>query len=191
MKTGDKIKSFVQVGLMKKPKWITGEFVSHVDENHVRVNVSGNEVVVTNNNVKLYEPLVYVNGVCKEVEEFVNNNWDDLKRVVTNSVNHFFPDTNLKFDDNEKIIYVDDDYLSIGSNVTEVVSIAKIKEFPCWTVTLYSTIAATRWEPPDVDEINCGDSRTNIGVAKILIDTLWKENSAGYWENLMEQSIEY
>jgi hypothetical protein len=180
MKPGDKIKAFVQVGLMKKPRWIRGVLLEGG-----LVEVSGNRVCVEQGKVKLWQPLEFVDGRCPKLDAFCEETWEDLKKVVTESVERYFPGENLRIDENEKIIYVNED-LTVGPGVKEAETIAAFREIPVWTVSYFKGIAATRWEPEDVEEVNCGDSSTTIGAARILLDNLWKFHTEGYWESLEE-----
>ena len=180
MKPGDKIKAFVQVGLMRKPRWLLGTLV----ERNL-VEVSGNRVCVEQGKVKLWQPLEYVDGKWPKFDSFRAEGWEDLKKVVSDSVERYFPGEKIKFDDDEKIIYVNDD-MTVSGGVKEVETIAAFREIPVWTVSYFRGIAATRWEPSDVEEVNCGDSSTTIGAAKILLDNLWKLHTEGYWESLEE-----
>lgn len=178
MKPGDKIKAFVQVGLMRKPKWLRGTLL----ESNM-VEVSGNKVCA--DKIKLWQPLEYVDGRWPKLDSFREDNWEDLKKVVTDSVERYFPGEKLRIDDEEKIIYVNDD-LTVAAGVREMETIAAFREIPVWTVSYFKGIAATRWEPEDVEEVNCGDSSTTIGAARILVDNLWKFHTEGYWESLEE-----
>jgi hypothetical protein len=181
MKPGDKIKAFTQVGLMKKPRWIRGTLL---EGEAFTVEVSGNRLQLEMGKVKLWQPLEYADGRCPKLDSFRDENWEDLKRVVTDSIARFFPQDQIKIDESEKTVSVNDLCVGVGSK--ELETIAAFREIPVWTVTYFRGIAATRWEPEDVEEINCGDSSTTIGAARILIDSLWKFHTEGYWESLEE-----
>lgn len=183
MKVGDKIKAYVQVGLMKKPRWIRGTMLEDG-----MVEVSGNKLKPDCMNVKLWQPLKYIDGRCPEIESFRDENWEGLKRVVTESVARFFPEDEVRVDEDEKIISVADINVCVG--VKEAASIAAFREVPVWTVTYFRHVPATRWEPDDVDEVNCGDSSTTIGAARILVDALWKFHTDGYWAAIEENLYE-
>lgn len=177
------IKALVQVGLMRKPNWLTGTLIERGPEKST-VLVSGNTVVVENYNVKEWKPLKFVDGVCKEIQDFQNSTWDEVKQVVKNALDNFFPDEVVRFDEDEKIIYIGtNDDLSIGSGVTERTSIVRISELPCWSLSFFKTFYS-HMQPPDVDEINCGDSTTAIGIARILIETLSRFRIEEYFENV-------
>ena len=178
MKPGDKIKAFVQVGSMRNPRWLLGTLL----EGNV-VEIHGNKVCA--DKIKLWRPLEYVDGRWPQFDSFREENWEDLKKVVTDSVERYFPGEKLRIDDEEKIIYVNDD-LTVAGGVKEMETIAAFREIPVWTVSYFKGIAATRWEPEDVEEVNCGDSSTTIGAARILVDNLWKFHTEGYWESLEE-----
>jgi hypothetical protein len=180
MKPGDKIKAFVQVGLMRKPRWIRGTLLEGGE-----VDVAGNKLHLETGKVKLWQPLEYVDGRSPKLDSFCEESWEGLKKVVTESVERYFPGEKIRFDDDEKIIYVNDD-LTVAGGVKEMETIAAFREIPVWNVTYFKGIAATRWEPEDVEEVNCGDSSTTIGAARILIDNLWKFHTEGYWESLEE-----
>lgn len=178
-----KIKAFVQIGLMRQPKWLKGTLVKREEKNST-VSVSGQTLTVENHNVKEFRELSYKDGLCEQLENFKNQNWEELKTVVTDAVAKFFPDQILRSDEDEKILYVGpDDDLSIGVGTVERKTIASFIEEPCWTVTLYKMIYSYS-EPPDAEEINCGDSTTTIGIARILVDTLWRFKTDEYFETL-------
>lgn len=178
------IKALVQVGLMRKPSWLKGTLIERGSKTST-VEVSGNTVVVENYNVKEWKPLTFVDGVCEEIQQFQNSTWEEVKQVVKDALAKFFPDETVRFDEEEKIVYIGQgDDLTIGSGVTERTSIARITELPCWSVHFYKTVYYGHLQPPDVDEINCGDSTTAIGIARILIETLSRFRIEEYFESV-------
>jgi hypothetical protein len=177
------IKAFVQIGLMKQPKWLKGTLIKRDDQNST-VSVSGQTLVVENTNVKEFRELSYANGVCEEIENFKNQNWEELKTVVTDALAKFFPNQEIRADEEEKILYIGpDDDLTIGPSMVERKTIVSFIEQPCWTVTFYKMVYSYS-EPPDADEVNCGDSTTSIGIARILVDTLWRFKTEEYFETI-------
>jgi hypothetical protein len=177
MKPGDKIKAFVQVGLMRKPRWLRGTLL----EGNT-VEVSGNKVCA--DKIKLWQPLEYVDGRSCKLDSFCEESWEDLKKVVTESVERYFPGEQILIDEEEKAIRVGE--LTVSGGIKEMETIAAFREIPVWTVSYFKEIAATRWEPEDVEEVNCGDSSTTIGTARIIVDNLWKFHTEGYWTSLEE-----
>lgn len=186
MKPGDKIKAFCKIGLMRRPEWVVGTFVGR-EGDKVVVSIHNQTHSLESREVKEWKPLTFKNGVCKEAEEFQQQNWDDLKVVISRALEHFFPKTNPVFNDEEKTIHFDDDVV-VGPGVIETESIVRFFERPCWTVTAYHTFSYSHLQPPDVDEINLGDSTTNIGITRILIDALWRIKSEPYWDNQTDWS---
>jgi hypothetical protein len=179
MKRGDKIKAFVQIGLMRKPRWVVGHYVGGKESKH-EVFVSGQSLFLDWNQVKLWQPAEYKDGYCETLERFADENWASLKTVVTDAVNHFFPGESVEIDENERTISVMG--VSVAAGVTEIETIASFREIPCWIVSYYQTIPATYWEPPDVDEVVCGSSPNTISAARILVDGIWKFKADGYWD---------
>ena len=191
MKTGDKIKAFVQVGLMKEPRWLQGTLleggevsVYGITNNLGTINVRnsgafGTKLHLETGKVKLWQPLV--DG---KLDSFREDGWEDLKRVVADAVGKFFPHDQIRFDDEAPAIYVN--HLVVAVGVKEMETIASFREIPVWTVSYFKGIAATRWEPDDVEEVDCGDSSTTIGAARIIVDNLWEYHTEGYWESLNE-----
>jgi hypothetical protein len=173
MKTGDKIKAFVQVGLMKSPRWLKGTLVEPG-----KVDVNGNVLSLEPGKIKLFRALE--KGAA---EKFAEENWDNFKEVLSAAKEKFFPLESLRFDDEEKVAYLAED-ISIAVSVNEAHSIARITEYPTWAVCVLHKIPATRWEPEDADEAEVGDSPNNVTAAKIAIDTLWRYSTMGYWESL-------
>jgi hypothetical protein len=176
MKNGDKIKAFVQVGLMKNPRWLKGDYVQMVGEEH-QVIVSGNTLMLAVGKVKSWIPLG-----PSVLEDFAASNWELLKEVVADSVAKFFPDEEVRCDEDEKTLHVGE--LSVGPGIVERESIASFREIPVWSVTYWRTIAATYWEPADADEVACGESAAAWQVAKILIDQLWAFKTESYWDSI-------
>ena len=183
MKNGDKIKAFVQVGLMKNPRWLKGDYVQMVGENH-QVIVSGNTLMLEVGKVKSWSPID-----LSVLDGFTETHWEDLKKVTIDSVAKFFPDEEVRCDDDEKTLHVGD--LSIGPGIVERESIASFREIPVWSVTYWKPIAATYWEPSDVDEVVCGESHVAWQAAKILIDNLWGFKNESYWDNLQNAEAQW
>lgn len=177
MKPGDKIKALVQIGLMKEPRWLRGTLV---EQGIAEVN--GNRLSLEPGKIMLWEPLEWVDGICPAIEDFAEDNWEGLKEYVAKGMKEFFPEENYRFDDRERIVYACDDNISIGAGLTEVKSIGRFFEVPTWTVTEYRTQYYGRMQPPDVDEVLLGESRSSIGAARILVDAIWKARNDSFWE---------
>lgn len=210
MKNGDEIKAFVQIGLMKKPEWKKGKLIAsnrnlelqelkdlgfkarvqHQDE--YLVEVYGNRLYLEPSKVRQWKPLKFKQVDreyhCEKIDEFISKQWEDLKAKCENAVKQFFPDVTLTVNEQEKIISVDD-YLTVACGVTEKQSIASFFEVPAWEIVLWVPIAATRWEPPDVEERNCGFSETTIGAARLLVDNIWRLRSEDYWQNIQDAEL--
>lgn len=181
------VKAFAQVGLMKKPSWLRGELVSR-DENNATVIVYGNTLVLENHKVKEWERLKFVDGVCEKLTEFQDQNWDQLKDHCKNMVAKFLPEIVLNFDDQEKIVTVDDD-IQIMGGVIEQESIARFFEIPVWTVTQFCTRYYGRMQPPDVDEIDLGNSRSSLGAARILVESIIRNRLDQYCEAITDDEL--
>lgn len=103
-----------------------------------------------------------------------------------------FPEVELKINEQEKVISVEDQYgpaLTVACGVEEKTSIVSFFEVPAWEVVMWVPIPATRHEPEDVDERNCGYSQTTIGAAKLLVDNLWRFRSEGYWQEVSDSEL--
>lgn len=214
MKNGDQIKAFVQIGLMKKPEWVKGTLVAcnrdlglqelkdlgfkarvkHEDE--YLVEIHGKNHYLEPSKVRLWEPLKFVQinheYHCEKVDDFINSNWEGLKARCQDAVNKFFPDVKLNINEEEKVISVEDQYgpyLTVACGVKEIQSIARFFEVPAWEIVLWVQIPATRWEPADVEERNCGFSQTTIGAARLLVDNIWNLRSGDYFQNLQDAEI--
>lgn len=177
-----KIKAFVQVGLMKKPEWIKGKLLERTDTHSV-VSVAGNTLTLENRDVKEFKELAYVDGVCQQIEDFKNNNWEEMKQVVKDALAKFFPKETVREDEVEKILYIGSDDLTIGVGTVERKTIVSFIEEPCWTVSYWKTHYSYS-TPPDAEEVNCGDSTTSIGIARILVDAIWRFESDQYFETI-------
>lgn len=182
MKKDDKIKVFAQVGFMKKPRWINAKFVERGDEKSV-VEIYGVFHNIENHNIKKYDPL----ESQELVEEFANMNWDELKDVVIRAKDNFFPNIKLNFNEDEHTISYED--VELSPSYFERESIVGFKEIPCWSVGFWKSIPATRHEPEDVDFVSAGQSNNNYSAAKYFIDSIWRYQTEGFWENLFYDSL--
>lgn len=175
MKPGDKVKALVQIGLMRKPRWLEATLV---ERNTVEIH--GNRLHLEPGKIKGWKPL---ENFQESIDEFAGKNWAELKEIVSAAAKHFLPGDEVKFDEIEKGIEIDG--VSVLPSVTEVGTIAEFREIPCWSVAYYVT-TYSRNEPPDSDEVVCGNATTADHAARILIDTVLKNRADAYWENLWE-----
>ena len=213
MKNGDEVKVFVQVGLMKKPRWIKGTLITsnrnlglqelkdhgfkvkvkHEDE--YLVEASGNRLYLTPDKVREWRPMKFGSSpefICEKMDEFISKHWEDLKKKCSDSVCKFFPNVNLKFDDNEHTICVEDSYgpyLTVAPAVLEKQSIAAFFEVPAWEVVYWVPTPGTQWEPPGADEVNCGFAETTIGTAELLVNKIWQIQTEDYWQGLRDNEL--
>lgn len=215
MKNGDQIKAFVKVGLMRQEKWTKGTLIAsntgiglqelkdlgfyprveHQPE--YLVDVAGNRLIITPDKVRLWEPLKFVQKenhdyFCDKIEDFMSKQWTDLKQKCLSSVKQFFPEVKLTINEEEKTISVEDrhgPYLTVSCGVMEKQSIARFFEVPAWEVVLWAPTPGTRWEPPDVEEKNCGFAETTIGAARLLVDSLWRIRTDEYWQGIQDSEL--
>jgi hypothetical protein len=213
MKNGDQIKVFVQVGLMKKPRWLKGTLIAsnrnlelqelknlgfkarvkHEDE--YLVEVCGNRLYLKPQDVREWRPLEFSPSPefkCERMEQFTAAQWGDLKAKCRDSVAKFFPEVILTINEEEKTISAEDQYgpyLTVSPAVLERESICAFFEVPAWEIVLWQSIPATRWEPADVDEKNCGFSMTTIGAARLLVDNIWKLRTEDYWQGIQDAEL--
>lgn len=178
------VKFFAKIGLRRKEEWVNGTIVSR-DDNESVVEAYGKTYTLPNNKVKYWR-----RAEENEIETFRNDNWDRLKNEVTCAIKEFFPDKiqDIKFNEEEKTIELND-YIVIGAGLMERESIAGFIETPCWEVTAYIQTYGSYHCPPDVDEKCLGQSPNAIHVSKILVDALWEDKTAGYWENRQYQEM--
>jgi len=186
MKTGDEVKAFVKIGMMRKPDWRIGTYVRQNELCH-EVELHGIVHPVEIGKVKLWEPVKHENGTFPAIDKFVEDNWGELKQIVTDSVKNFFPNEKVDINEENRQITVAD--ITIAGAVREVESIARISELPCWSVITFKTIPATHWEPEDVDEVLIAQAPSNMTAAKALIDAVWNFKSSPYWENLNDSKF--
>lgn len=182
MKTGDKIKAFVQIGLMKKPDWLRGTLVG---EGVVEVN--GNRLTLDSDKIRLWQPLDHDSDGCPAVRDFADRTWEDLKRYVTEGASHFLPGEKVTIDEKEKTITVND--VTVYPDYTEVKTIVSFREMPCWTVSYWEDSRPSYMQPPDVDEVICGNSMNTLGAARILIDNILKNRADSYWDAVSEDEM--
>jgi hypothetical protein len=171
------VKALVQIGLMKKPRWIHGKLVSR-DQTQSVVDIHGENHTLENHVVKMWRKINLT-----AIENFAVKNWADLRQVVRSAAENFLPNVDkLVFDEENKIITYQD--VSIGPTSVERESIAAFIEVPAWSVSYYKHIPATFHEPEDVDEVSCGSSENNVGAARLFIDTILRLEADCYWESV-------
>jgi hypothetical protein len=177
-----KIKVFTKVGLMKGEKWIKGVLLEEYP-NIFLVETHGNKISVEKRFVK---PIVELKhdekGLYPALEEFVENNWEELKSYVVDSMKHFFPQVEFSIKEDEKVIECESFGLSIAASVKEIETISCFKEIPVWEVLAFNSIPATRDEPEDYSETTVSSEPGNLTTAKIFIDYIWSSNTIEYWE---------
>lgn len=174
---GDKVKVFNKVGLQKEDQWNVAK-VSSFDDATVTVHCYNNYYTVDRSKVK---KLVKIGE--KEINDFAEKNWEELKVTVSDAVANFFPKlvSELKFNEGDKTISVYD--VDISPTSTERMSIGSIIETPTWCVTYWKSIAGDFYTPPDVDAVDCGNSPNNLSATRIFIDTIWRLDGDSYWES--------
>lgn len=178
MKIGDKVKAFVQIGLMRNPKWIKATLV---EENTVEVH--GNRLHLDRGKIKGWSPLPHDDEGCPKVREFAQTQWEELKATVTEAAKHFLPNEEVKFDEEEKTVEIAG--VSLHPDLTEIETIAEFKEIPCWVASYWVT-TYSHSEPPDADEVICGHAGSPDNAARLLIDSVLKERANAYWESVSD-----
>lgn len=186
MKIGDKVKAFVQIGLMRKPEWLQATLV---EENTVEIH--GNRLHLERGKIKGWRPLPYDGTSFPDLRDFAESNWQELKETVLAAASHFLPDEEVKFDEEEKTVEIAG--VTLEARCTEIETIAEFKEIPCWTA-FYWVTTYSRNEPPDADEVICGHARLSDHAARLLVDSVLKERADNYWQGVADtkyaQSLE-
>lgn len=178
-------KAFVQLGLWKNPRWTCCVVLENYQDDTSLIEVCGNKIIVDNNKIKKHERIEYnfEKREFTELTNFMNNNWEELKLSIIDAMNKFFPDEEIKVDEDEKIIYALDNSLSISGGIFEIETISSFKEVAEWSIVGYKPLPSTRWEPEDVQEIDLGHSRNTIKATKIFIDNIFQIKCEGYWDD--------
>lgn len=179
MKANDEIRVFAKLGLMKEPRWLKGKMLEeHFPEDGYLVEVNGNKIWAEKDKVKRYEKLSE-----NDVIDFENKTWESLKKLIIEAMNKFFPNIDYKINEEEKIISANCDAVTIGCDKDEVESIVAFRERACWSVLIWKTIPATRFEPQDVDSILFGNGYNVFTGASIFMDGVWKSISDYHFED--------
>lgn len=183
MKPGDQVKALVQIGLMREPKWLEGTLL---EDGLVEVN--GNRLRLEPGKIKRWRPL---EDHQERIDEFAQTQWEELKESVKAAARHFLPNDEIKFDEMERIAEIDN--VSILPSLAEITTIAEIREAPCWTAAYYVT-TYSHTEPPDCDEVICGNAFSPDQAARLLVDTVFRNRADAYWESVSDakyaQSLE-
>lgn len=182
---GEKVKVYAEVGLMKKPKWIVGTYLDELPMNGAMVEVHGNKIISDIYRVKRYKRLEFKNGSCPEVDKFVATYWDTLKNIISAGFTHLLGPKapKIEIDEEEKIISVQDGWISISPGIVERESIIEFSEHPTWSVSIAFSSHGTWDSPPDVDVSEIGECSNVVGAAELFVNTVWKENNRGFWES--------
>lgn len=186
MKNGDVVKAFVQIGCMKKPRWIVGKVVdTNFPDDGVLVSIHDNLHWVDRNKVKLYKRMAYdsKNYLWQDVVNFSNKNWESLKTQIFKARSTFFPNIDIEVDEQEKIIYAMSKTISIGAEVHEVESLDCFEEVAAWGVEIWRVIPATRHEPEDMDSTHYEVNMNTMRAAKAFINAIWQVMQDTYWDN--------
>lgn len=175
--------------------WEDALILDEIDSSRCIVKWRGYTVIVDTKLIRPFKKLEYnENGVCKESEQFYNQNWNYLKRFVTLGYSSVLNYDNklLSFDEEEKIIYYKNDWISVGPGTLEKSSILGISERPCWEISMSVMMRSSSWdEPDDVDIVECGQSENTLAAAQTFIELIWKEENRGYWDNLDLEGSQY
>jgi hypothetical protein len=178
-----KIKVFTKVGLMKNERWTKGVLLEE-HENIFLVDVGGEKFSVEK---KLVKPIFKLdhddNGRYPALDNFVQNNWCELKYYISNSVGYFFPDIKIKIDEENKILECESLGLSVTACLKEIETISSFKQIPVWEVVLSGAVPATKLQPEDYSESLIATETNNLSAAKVFIDSIWKFNSLKYWND--------
>jgi hypothetical protein len=187
MNIGQRIKAFVTLGLNKTPRWIDGTFLDEVPEGSAMIEVRGNKLIVESRKVKKYTKLSRnPDGSSPEEDEFVEKHWESLKSVVLLGVAQLLQSKYVvEVNEEEKIISVENGWISIAPGIVDRESIVEFAEHPTWTVSMAVQWGGGYWDPPDVDLVEVGHSPNVVNVAELFVNTIWKESNRGFWESAM------
>jgi hypothetical protein len=165
-------------------KWICGTFLDEVPGDKAMVELRGKKEIWDVCRIKKHMKLDRnPDGSCPKLDDFVAKHWDNLKKVVTMGVTKILTKApKLEIDEEEKIISVDNGWISISAGTRETVSIVGFVEQPTWYISIAVPTGGSYWEPPDVDTIEIGDSPNVIGAAELFVTTIWKESNKGFWD---------
>jgi hypothetical protein len=173
------------MGSLKEPKWINVKIIEKYENNTCLVEAGSQKVVVNSSNIKKYEKVEYdfKKGKFSKAEEFIEDNWENLKSCILDAIKEFLPNEEIEIDEKEKIIYACNNALSIDCGIFEKETISSFIELPEWQIVSYKTIGATRWSPEDIEENVVDHSINSISAAKIFIDSIWSIRCSSFWDN--------
>jgi hypothetical protein len=174
---GQIVKAFCKCGLQRQEQWTKGTVVGLEGKGKVTVKMPDKNHTLPFNKVKRWEPLE--DG---KLEEFAAKNFVELVEYIKKGVTALCPSLSVEVDEAEQIVYLDSRGVSVQAEVHETESIVAFTEFPTWGVTSWHPTHGTRWEPPDVDEVNRGNSPNNINAAALVIETCWRLRSDNFWQ---------
>lgn len=186
LQIGDRVKVFTQVGLMKTGRWLTGKYLDDVPDGSSMVEVSGNKVMCDRHKVRKYVRLER-DQYGQILSTFWDKTWEELKRAVTLGFNnptvlhHAYA---LDIDEDEKMISIENGWISVSPSTVEKESIISFIEAPCWAISIATTGCQTYWEPADVDVNEVAYSENPINAAQLFVKTVWEESNRPFWDSM-------
>lgn len=182
----EKVKTFTEVGLMKKPRWLLASFLDHVPPYSAMLEINGNKVISNYNRIKKYRPLEKnFKGEYQELNDFVNKYWDSLKKLISMGVNKLLlpkPPV-IEINEEDKIISIESGWISICPEIKEYESIIEFFEKPTWSVSVAASTSGGMWEPENTDICEVGEQSNVVCAAQLFVETAWKEINRGFWES--------
>lgn len=181
---GEKVRIYSKTGSMREERWIPAIVLEANFDDGILVDSYKNKIWIEPSKVKHLIKFEYdqENHCWPEVKKFEAERWDRMKKQVANAMKTFFPKKEVNIDENEKIISVDN--FSISAGVQERETFDSFMDVASWSVSAEVCSGGSYDEPPSVEEVEMGWCASEIGTARILIESLYKSEVDGYFDSL-------
>lgn len=181
---GEKVRIHSKTGSMKEDRWIPAVVLDANFDDGILVESYKNKIWIEPSKVKHLIKFEYdqENQCWPEVKKFETERWDRMKKKVANAMKTFFPNKEVNIDEKEKIINIDNLFLSAGIEERETWD--SFMDVACWRVSAEVCSGGSYTEPPSVEEVEMGWSASEIAATRIIIESLYKSDVDGYFDSL-------
>jgi hypothetical protein len=183
---GEKVRIYSKTGSMKEYRWIPAVVLEANFDDGILVESYKNKIWIEPSKVKHLIKFEYdqENHCWPEVKKFETERWDRMKKQVVNAMKNFFPNKKVNIDEKEKIIKIENLFLSAG--IEERETFDSFIDVACWSVSAEVCSGGSYTEPPSVEEVELGERASDTAATRLLIESLYKSDVDWYFDNLLE-----
>lgn len=120
-----------------------------------------------------------------DFDNWVDENFPKLYEFAKEVFAKMLPDVSLKYHThgpNDASIEADYYGITLDPCIMEVRSIGRIKEICGYSVSAWTSSAGSRWEPPDVDNVELGQYRDHYNAVRGFAEAVFGEKVRAYFD---------